>query len=279
MRIAKASSLALIIAAALGTAGCSDDSTTASKNTPAPKLTAADAKKFLEESQAELAKLQYPASQAAWAYQTYIIQDTANVSAYLSEKLSSRASEIAKESAKFNDVKLDPDTRRMMDSLRYSLVLPAPSDAAKSERLAQIGTEMEGMYGAGQYCREDGTCWGLTDMANKMANERNADLLLEVWKGWRQVSPPMKSLYMEQVEIANQGAQELGFQDISQLWRGGYDMSADGFEQELDRLWGQVKPFYDALHCHVRAELGETYGTDIVPQDQAIPAQDRKSVV
>ena len=273
MRIAKASSLALIIAAALGTAGCSDNGTNTTNQTSAePKLTAADAKKFLKESQEELAKLQYPASQAAWAYQTYIIQDTANVSAYLSEKLSSRASEIAKESAKFNNVKLDPDTRRMMDSLRYSLVLPAPSDAAKSERLAQIGTEMEGMYGSGRYCREDGTCWGLTDMANKMANERNADLLLEVWKGWRQVSPPMKDLYVEQAKIANEGAQELGFQDISELWRGGYDMPADDFEQELDRLWGQVKPFYDALHCHVRAELGETYGTDVVPQDKAIPA-------
>ena len=129
-----------------------------------------------------------------------------------------------------------------------------------------------GMYGAGKYCREDGTCWGLTDMANIMATKRDADLLLEVWQGWRQVSPPMKSLYQEQAVIANEGAQELGFADVSEIWRGKYNMAPDAFEAELDRLWGQVKPFYDALHCHVRAKLGDTYGADVVPQDRPIPA-------
>jgi peptidyl-dipeptidase A len=49
-------------------------------------------------------------------------------------------------------------------------------------------------------------------------------------------------------------------------------MPANDFGAELDRLWEQVKPFYDALHCHVRAELGNEYGTDKVPQDQPIPA-------
>ena len=150
--------------------------------------------------------------------------------------------------------------------------MPPPGNAADSERLAQIGTDMEGMYGAGKYCPDEGKCWGLTEMAGMMATERDERLLLDIWQGWRQVSPPMKDLYVEQVEIANKGARELGFENISELWRGKYDMEADAFEQELDRLWGQVEPFYDALHCHVRAELGEQYGNDIVPQDQPIPA-------
>lgn len=274
MRLAQSSSLALLISAALGLAGCTESSAPKQQaSTPAaPQATAEDAKKFLEDAQEEVRKLSLPASKAAWAYQTYINQDTAGVSAYLSEKLSSRLSEIAKESAKFNAVEVDADTRRMLDSLRYSLVLPPPSDASKSERLAEISTEMEGMYGAGRYCREDGECWGLTDMANMMATERDADLMLELWKGWREVSPPMKSLYEEQAQIANEGAKELGFENISEVWRGKYDMPADDFEAELDRLWGQVKPFYDALHCHVRAELGNTYGNEIVPQDKPIPA-------
>ena len=33
------------------------------------------------------------------------------------------------------------------------------------------------------------------------------------------------------------------------------------FPAELDRLWGEVKPLYEALHCHARAKLGELYGT------------------
>ena len=32
----------------------------------------------------------------------------------------------------------------------------------------------------------------------------------------------------------------------STMWRAGYDMPEDEFEAEVDRLWGQVKPLYDA---------------------------------
>ena len=274
---AKSSSLALLIGAVLGLSACTEKAPQDSqaKADVAPQATAAEAKEFLQSSQDELSKLSLPAAQAAWAYQTYINQDTANVSAYLGERFSSRTSEIAKESARFNNVEVNADTRRMLDLLRYSLVLPPPSDANKSERLAQIGTDMEGMYGSGKYCTGEGEnqkCMGLTEMSSIMATERDPELLLELWKGWREVSPPMKALYEEQVEISNEGAKELGFANVSEIWRGKYDMPADDFEAELDRLWGQVKPFYDALHCHVRAELGETYGTDIVPQDQPIPA-------
>ncbi|UAA40225.1 M2 family metallopeptidase [Paraneptunicella aestuarii] len=273
---AKSSSLALLISAVLGLSACSEQSPKNDTSAKvSPQATAAEAKEFLKQSQEELNKLSLPAAQAAWAYQTYINQDTANVSAYLGERVSSKASEMAKESARFNNVEVDADTRRMLDLLRHSLVLPPPSDAKQSERLAQIQTDLEGMYGSGKYCQGDGDnkkCMTLTEMSSIMATQRDPELLLELWKGWREVSVPMKPLYMEEVEIANKGAQELGFADISELWRGKYDMKSDDFEAELDRLWGQVKPFYDALHCHVRAELGETYGTDIVPQDKPIPA-------
>ncbi|WP_026375663.1 M2 family metallopeptidase [Aestuariibacter salexigens] len=266
---------ALCTAVALAITGCAQEQAQQAPATiasEAQSLTAQDAKNFVEEAQSELAKLQYPAAQAAWVYQTYINQDSAAVSAYLSEKLTSRASELAKQAATFNDVDVDADTRRKLDLMRYGLVLPAPQDPAKSERLAELGAELEGLYGSGRYCRDDNTCWRLTDMSAKMATERDADLLLEMWQGWREVSVPMKALYEEQVTLANQGAQELGFGDVSDIWRGSYDMPADDFGNELDRLWGQVKPFYDALHCHVRAELGEHYGEDVVPQDKPIPA-------
>lgn len=235
-------------------------------------LTAADAKQFVDKAQEEIAKLQTPAAQAAWVYSTYINKDSAAVAAYLEEKLTSRSTQLAKESAKFNDVEVDDDTRRKLDLMRYSLTLPSPADAKASERLAEIGSELQGMYGAGKYCRSENECFTLTELTQKMANERNAADLLEYWKGWRNVSPPMKDLYAEQVELANQGAKELGFTDVSEIWRGSYDMPADAFAAELDRLWGQVQPFYEALHCHVRAELGEQYGTDVVPQDKPIPA-------
>ncbi|GEQ99709.1 hypothetical protein JCM17845_03330 [Iodidimonas gelatinilytica] len=56
------------------------------------------------------------------------------------------------------------------------------------------------------------------------------------------------------------------------MWRSKYDMDADAFAGDVDRLWGEVKPLYDALQCHVRAKLNESYGDEVVPLDQAIPA-------
>jgi peptidyl-dipeptidase A len=263
---------ALVLAIALGLAACNDTSTTTASAPANKALNAADAQQFVTEAQAELAKLQYPAAQAAWVYQTNINQDTAALTAYLSEKHSSLSTKLAKQAADFNAVEVDADTRRKLNLMRNGLVLPAPADAKKSERLAQITSDLEGMYGSGKYCRSEEDCMRLTDMSNIMATSHDPKLLLEMWQGWREVSVPMKALYEEEVQIANEGARELGFSDISELWRGGYDMPAADFAAELDRLWDQIKPFYDALHCHVRAKLGEQYGTDIVPQDKAIPA-------
>src|SRR5690606_5294013 len=74
------------------------------------------------------------------------------------------------------------------------------------------------------------------------------------------------------VELTNEGARELGFADVGAMWRSNYDMPADEFAAELDRLWAQVEPLYEALHCHVRARLGERYGADVVPAEGPIPA-------
>jgi peptidyl-dipeptidase A len=55
------------------------------------------------------------------------------------------------------------------------------------------------------------------------------------------------------------------------MWRLKYDMPAEAFTQEVDRLWAQVKPLYDSLHAYVRMKLRQKYGA-IVPADGPIPA-------
>jgi peptidyl-dipeptidase A len=82
----------------------------------------------------------------------------------------------------------------------------------------------------------------------------------------------MRPIYRRFVELTNEGARELGYRDTGVLWRAKYDMAPDAFAAEMDRLWLQVKPLYDSLHCYVRAELNETYGDAIVPLDQPIRA-------
>ncbi|HSG66509.1 MAG TPA: M2 family metallopeptidase, partial [Gammaproteobacteria bacterium] len=110
------------------------------------------------------------------------------------------------------------------------------------------------------------------ELERVLAENRDYDSQLEAWTGWRTVSPPMREKYVRFAELLNEGAGELGFGDAGELWRSGYDMDADAFYAEADRLWNQVNPLYEQLHCHVRATLNEYYGDERVSADGPIPA-------
>ena len=59
---------------------------------------------------------------------------------------------------------------------------------------------------------------------------------------------------------------------MGEMWRAGYDMSPAEFAAETERLWAQVKPLYEALHCAVRTKLNGKYGDAVVPKNGLIPA-------
>ena len=83
---------------------------------------------------------------------------------------------------------------------------------------------------------EGGECMSLGDLSRTIASSRDPAELAELWLGWRRVSPPMRADFARFVELANEGARELGFADLGQLWRSRYDMSAEDIEVEVDRL-------------------------------------------
>jgi peptidyl-dipeptidase A len=236
------------------------------------KPTAEDARKFLDEAQKRLKDLSIEAGRAAWVQSNFITEDTQILAAQRAEVVLAESVRYATEAARFDDVQLPADLRRQMDLLKRSLTLPAPSDSAKTAELARLAASLEAQYGSGKYCPQGGECKSLPELEDVLRESRDPKELLDVWTGWRTVSPPMRDEYQRLVEIANEGARELGYKDTGALWRSKYDMPPDQFSAELDRLWGQVKPLYDSLHCYVRAQLNKKYGNDIVPLDKPIPA-------
>jgi len=268
----KYTGVAIIIAASL--TACDKPSTSApiQQTETVKTLTANDVDTFLIATEKELVALNIEGSRSAWIYSNFITDDTAALSAATDQKSTEAGVRFAMEAAKFDDVKVSASQRRKLNTLKQSLVMPAPQDGTKSAELAKIGSELGGMYGKGTYTTKAGEKLSLGDMTAKMATSRDYDELLDMWQGWRQISPEMKPLFERQAQLGNEGAQGLGYKDLGTMWRSNYDMPADDFAKELDRLWGQVKPLYDDLHCYVRSELGEKYGEDKVPQDQPIPA-------
>jgi peptidyl-dipeptidase A len=235
--------------------------------------TAADAAAFVDSAESRLAELGQHAGKVAWVYATYITDDTADLQTRASKEMTALQVELAGQATRYTQVDgLDADTARKLDMLRNRITIPAPADPEKIAEQAGIGAELTGLYAKGKYCRSEGECLDLTALENIFDQSRDPQALLEAWNGWRTVSKPMKPLYARQVELANEGAQALGFDNLGTMWRSDYDMPPAEFPDELDRLWGQVKPLYDALHCHVRARLNEQYGDEVVPPQGLIPA-------
>ncbi len=242
---------------------------------PPTAPSAEDAARFVDQAEARLLELGIAANHAAWVQANFITYDTQILAAAASERWVSAGVELAKEASQFDDVELPYDTRRKLDLLKLALTAPAPGDPAKSRELSQIMARMEATYGEGKYCPPGATgdaCLDIGEITKIFAESRDPKRLEEVWIGWRTISPPMRKDYQRFVELSNEGARELGYSDTGAMWRSKYDMPPDEFAAELDRLWGQVKPLYDSLHCYVRAKLTEEYGASVVPPNGPIPA-------
>ncbi len=252
---------------------------------PAPS--ADSAASMISDAEDKLYDMWVEAGQAAWIQNTYIIPDSEAVAARAAQRSLDYEVQLAKDAAKFDGIETAPDVRRKLDLLKTGPTLAPPADPKESREVTELAAKMEGIYGKGVYCRENGQCLDVNQITEIMANSRNEKELLEVWNGWRTISqnvppksstdsgeetPSMRKLFTRFVDLSNKGARELGFADTGAMWRSKYDMPADDFTAELDRLWDQVRPLYESLHAYVRRKLREKYGADVVPADGPIPA-------
>ena len=245
-----------------------------SAGTPKGPATVDEAKAFLEQVDKDLRRLWTARDRAGWVNQNFITDDTESIAAAAEEATSAYVSRAILASRRFKELKLPEDLARQMTLLRVAQTVPAPADAAEGKELAEIQAWMTSSYGKGKYCpkRLNGNCLTLDDLNKTMAKSRSYDELLEAWTGWHSIAPPMKDKYARYVELGNKGAKEIGFADMGDLWRAGYDMSAADFEVDIERLWQETKPFYDELHCFARKKLRDKYGKDKVPEHAPIPA-------
>ena len=208
---------------------------------------------------------------ASWISSNFITHDSQKVIADYGTRYTLKSLERSREASFFDDVSTSDEKRRMLNILKSSFVMPPPLNKELASELSSITTSLEAMYGSGEHCYEDGTCYDLEAFESIIDNSRDPEELLRAWQGWHEIGKPMRPMYMRMVDIGNQGSRDLGYEGLSDLWFSKYDMPADDFLNETDRVWEEVKPLYDALHCHVRAKLNEHYGDDLVPESGPLP--------
>src|SRR5271163_2116793 len=206
--------------------------------------TLAEARAFIDRAQSKLLELSVQDQRADWVKSTFITYDTEILAAKADEEQIAATMQLAKESTRFSGLKMPPDMARQFRLLRLSLDLAAPSDPKEAQDLTQIAARMEGIYGSGKYCPAggasngtlEGGCLDLDQLSEILRTSTDPAKLLDAWRGWHTISPPMRPLFQKYVELGNKGARELGFADMGAMWRSKYDMPADAFPVEMDRL-------------------------------------------
>lgn len=259
--------LTAAVTAVLAVAGCE-------RQPDAPATQAESGDEFVERLNRELLERSREQSAAGFAYATFINVDTEFLNAKANERVLEYFSGAVEQAKAYKPEQLGPTSARAIQLLKLGVAAPAPADATKRAELAAITSKMEGMYGAAKYCpKGPESCKDQTQLSDVLAQSRNYDELTEAWTGWHSTARPIRKDYVRFVELANEGARELGFADLGAMWRSNYDMPPEDFTQEASRLWEQVKPLYGSLHCYVRGKLQKTYGEQHVPAGKPIPAQ------
>jgi peptidyl-dipeptidase A len=230
-----------VAALLLSIAGCSGKPAATADAPGAQKQESAD--DFVARINLENDQFDREQAAADWTQKTFITVDTEYLNARATDRQLAFISKSAAESKQYDGQPLSPATARSIKLLRLAVSAPAPSDPAKRAELTQIMARLEAMYGEGKYCpKGPESCKNLDQLSQVLAKSRNYDELVDAWKGWHDVAAQMRDPYRKFVDLANEGARELGFKDLGVMWRAKYDMSPEEFDATAEKLWQQEKP-------------------------------------
>ena len=257
--------------AALLLGGCGSQGGNDATHAAAPKE---NAEQFVARLNKDFNDLSLDVNQTGWLQQTYINDDSDAVSARSNDRYLAYFNSAVKQARAYDGQPQSAASKRAIDLLKLGVTTPAPDDPALRAELTRLSTDLDAAYGKAKFCIDGPgkNCLGIDGLGEALARTRDYDAALKIWTGWHDQAAGMRRNYARFVELQNQGARELGYKDTGAMWRSGYDMSPDEFTAVAEKLWNQVKPLYDALHCYTRVKLTQKYGADKVRPGEPIPA-------
>ncbi|XP_044005729.1 angiotensin-converting enzyme-like [Aphidius gifuensis] len=155
----------------------------------------------------------------------------------------------------------------------YYLCRGAKYSPKESEKLIYLSDKLIEIYQSKKICRIENNnekCYhGETGLKNIMKISKNESELRWAWTSWRNEMSDVKKIYLQTINLQNKGSNKNGYKNTGEIWR--EEMNMINVENLADKLWNDIKNFYQLLHAVVRFKLAKKY-PDFIDPIGPIPA-------
>lgn len=104
------------------------------------------------------------------------------------------------------------------------------------------------------------------EISEILSKSRDPEELQYYWQQWYdKAGTAIRNEYKRYVELSNEAAKLNGFPSGAEEWLSEYE--DESFEEQLEAIFSQIRPFYQQLHAYVRFKLRENYGKDVVSEN------------
>uniref|UniRef100_A0A182JF94 Angiotensin-converting enzyme n=1 Tax=Anopheles atroparvus TaxID=41427 RepID=A0A182JF94_ANOAO len=210
---------------------------------------------YLEDIETEILARRNAASEANWAYDSNITDENLEVTNEVATQNAAFFKEISETLAKYDYESFqDDDLRRRVKKLVGLGYSALPED--KFAKMRDAINNMKENYAKIKVCDfHDRTKCDLSlepELTEILANSRDAEELKYYWQQWYDAA----------------GA-PTHYASGAESWLAAYE--DETFEDQVDAVIEELRPFYEQIHGYVRYKLREFYGEDVVSEKGPIP--------
>ncbi|XP_028177848.1 angiotensin-converting enzyme-like isoform X2 [Ostrinia furnacalis] len=167
----------------------------------------------------------------------------------------------------------DNTLKRMFKKYSELGVAALPDD--KYQQLMRSVSGMEANYATSKICSfKNSTKCDLAlepDITEIFAKSLDPEELKHTWVEWHKAAgAKARANFTQYVQLYNEAAKLNDFKDVADWWQADYEVP--DFEEQLAKLWEDVKPLYQQLHAYVRKRLRDMHGDHVVSAKGPIPA-------
>ncbi|CAH1635734.1 unnamed protein product [Spodoptera littoralis] len=120
-------------------------------------------------------------------------------------------------------------------------------------------------------CGSEDSVRTMSDVISIFKTSNDTKELSYYWKIYRDTTgKKIRPIFKDYVVRMNRVAESENFTDAGDMWR--YAFEDDNFVNTVNRIWQEIKPFYDLLHNYVRGKLKFIYKEVLRSNDKLIPA-------